>query len=205
MKQSHRTQVQQPQRWSTIPWHNAHKQKTDVYILFDKNTVNSFPLFVDDWYKLKISSVLAHASNKGEAEGSVVGQDQKAWHRTSTSSHHSKLRESESVGGHVSLASFSQAGTVDVLPGLGWGVGFGSKSAWSPMIKRLSLFPALSCNPIKRRTALMDWACLPSQAGLPCWHLSVCGSDGLFQKIWAWRKTQDLTTWWASFQECAAQ
>lgn len=162
MKQSHHTQVQQPQRWSTIPWHNAHKQKTDVYILFDKNTVNSFPLYVDDWYKLKISSVLAHASNKGEAEGSVVGQDQKAWHRTSTSSHRSKPGESESAGGRISLASFSQAGTVDVLPGLSWGVGFGSKSAWSPMIKRLSLFPALSCNLIKG--GLLWWTELACQA-----------------------------------------
>lgn len=30
------------------------------------------------------------------------------------------------------------------------GVGPGSKSAWFPMIKRLSLFPALSCDLIKK-------------------------------------------------------
>lgn len=28
----------------------------------------------------------------------------------------------------------------------------------------------------------MDWACLPSRLGLPCWCVSVCGSAGLFLK-----------------------
>lgn len=56
----HHAQVIQLQKWSVIPWHNAQKRKTDVSILFDKNSANSFLLSVDVWYKLKISSALAH-------------------------------------------------------------------------------------------------------------------------------------------------
>lgn len=52
--------LKQLQKWSAIPWHNAQKLKTDTLIMFDKNAVNSFLLSVDVWYKLKISSALAH-------------------------------------------------------------------------------------------------------------------------------------------------
>ena len=38
----------------------VNEKQTSTDILFDKNAVNSFLLYADVWYKLKISSVLAH-------------------------------------------------------------------------------------------------------------------------------------------------